>query len=444
MGLIIDSFAGGGGASTGIEIALGRSPDIAINHDAEAIAMHMANHPRTKHYIEDIWQVDPVKVCQGQDVDFMWLSPDCTHFSKAKGGAPKSNKIRGLAWVAVRWAKAVRPKVIILENVEEFKTWGPLDSEGQPVKSQQGQTFDLFIESLRELGYKVDFRELRACDYGTPTIRKRFFLVARCDDKVSAWPRKTHGIGTYRTAAECLDWHLPVPSIFGRKKPLVDATLRKIAKGTIRFVVNNPRPYIRAVDWWRESNHEITVSAFLAQYHGEQSEREVRGQKLDEPIMVVDSSNRYGLVACTLMRQFGTSSAAPIDQPIGTIMPEGCGKTALIAAFLAKYYGNEKDGCSLTEPLHTATSKDRMGLVAATLSGYPLVITDIGMRMLQPRELFRAQGFPDDYIIDPIFNGRRLSKKAQVRMAGNSVCPPIAAALVKANYPAQLWAEVAS
>lgn len=428
MGLIIDSFAGGGGASTGIEIALGRSPDIAINHDAEAIAMHMANHPQTKHYIEDIWQVDPVKVCQGQDVDFMWLSPDCTHFSKAKGGAPKSNKIRGLAWIAIRWAKAVRPKVIILENVEEFKTWGPLDSAGQPVKSQQGQIFGLFIESLRKQGYSIDYRELRACDYGAPTIRKRFFLVARCDDKFSVWPKKTHSIGTYRTAADCLDWHIPVPSIFSRKKPLVDATLRKIAKGTIKFVVNNPRPYIRAVDWWKESNHEITVSAFLAQYHGEQSGREVRGQKLDEPIMVVDSSNRYGFVACTL----------------STIMSGCCGKTGLIAAFLAKYYGNEKDGCSLTEPLHTVTSKDRMGLVAATLSGYPLVITDIGMRMLQPRELFRAQGFPEGYVIDPIYNGRPLSKKAQVRMAGNSVCPPIAAVLVKANYPALLCAEATS
>lgn len=511
MGLIIDSFAGGGGASTGIEIALGRSPDIAINHDAEAIAMHMANHPQTKHYIEDIWQVDPVKVCQGQDVDFMWLSPDCTHFSKAKGGAPKSNKIRGLAWIAVRWAKAVRPKVIILENVEEFKTWGPLDSEGQPVKSQQGQTFDLFIESLRELGYKVDFRELRACDYGTPTIRKRFFLVARCDAQPITWPKKTHGHGTYRTAAECIDWTIPVPSIFDRPKPLAEATLRRIARGVVKYVINNPKPYIaptghgqtsaatlvqtgygeragqkpRALDICKPlgtvvagaSKHAL-VSVFLTQYHGEQSAREVRGQVIDEPIMVVDAANRYGLVqahfvaihfsgvtgssldvplgtvtaidhnalvACSLMRQIGTSSAAPIGQPVGTIMPGGCGgKTGLIAAFLTKYYGNEKDGCSLTEPLHTVTAKDRLGLVTVSISGEPYILTDIGMRMLQPRELLRAQGFPDDYIIDPVFNGKPLSKKAQVRMAGNSVCPPIAAALVKANYPALLCAEVAS
>lgn len=275
MALIIDSFAGGGGASTGIEMALGRSPDIAINHNAEAIAMHTANHPQTEHYIEDIWQVDPVKACKGREVDLMWLSPDCTHFSKAKGGAPKSNKIRGLAWVAVRWAKAVRPKAIILENVEEFKTWGPLDGDGQPIKAQSGQTFDSFMSALRGEGYRVEHRELIACDYGAPTIRKRFFLIARCDGQPIIWPERTHGLGTgqpYRTAAECIDWSIPCPSIFGRKKPLVDATLRKIAKGTVRFVLNNPNPFLvdasQATWITKFKGNSGIVSAFLSQPNG--------------------------------------------------------------------------------------------------------------------------------------------------------------------------------
>lgn len=473
MGLVIDSFAGGGGASTGIEMALGRSPDIAINHNAEAIAMHSANHPQTEHYIEDIWQVDPVRACRGREVDLMWLSPDCTHFSKAKGGTPKSNKIRGLAWVAVRWAKAVRPRVIILENVEEFKTWGPLDEGGMPVKHLQGETFGQFVNGLRELGYEVENRELRACDYGAPTIRKRFFLIARCDDQPIVWPERTHGLGTGQpdhTASECIDWSIACPSIFGRKRPLAEATLRRIARGIVKYVLNNPQPYIvpttpysvatlvqtgygerkgqapRTLDIEKPlgtvvgSQKHALVSAFLTQYHGEQSPREVRGQILDEPIMVVDAANRYGLVACSLMRQFGTSSAAPIDEPMPTVMPGGCGKTGLIAAFLTKYYGNERDGCSLTDPLHTVTSKDRLGLVTVSISGQDYVLTDIGMRMLQPRELFRAQGFPDSYIIDPVFNGKPLSKVAQVRAAGNSVCPPMAAALVRANCSAVLEA----
>lgn len=502
MGLILDSFAGGGGASTGIEIALGRSPDIAINHNAEAIAMHTANHPQTEHYIEDIWQVDPEKACKGREVDLMWLSPDCTHFSKAKGGTPKSNKIRGLAWVAVRWAKAVRPKVIILENVEEFKTWGPLDEGGMPIKHLQGETFGQFVSSLRELGYEVENKELRACDYGAPTIRKRFFLIARCDGQPIVWPEKTHGIGTvnaYHTAAECIDWSIPCPSIFVRKKPLAEATMRRIAKGTVRFVLQNPKPFLIGADqaaWLTKFNENSTgqaleeplhtvmagaprfgvVSAFLTQYHGEQSTREVRGQCLDEPIMVIDASPRYGLikanfvakhytgvtgsavdsplgtitaidhnslVSCCLMRQFGTSTAAPINEPMNTVMPNGSGgKTGLIAAFLTKYYGNERDGCSLAEPLHTVTSKDRLGLVTVSISGQDYIMTDIGMRMLQPRELFRAQGFPEEYIINPVYKGKPLSKSAQVRAAGNSVCPPVSAALVKANCSAAL-AEVA-
>lgn len=436
MGLIIDSFAGGGGASTGIRMATGRDPDIAINHNAEAMAMHKANHPGTKHYIEDIWGVDPIAVTGGQPVDLMWLSPDCTHFSKAKGGAPKSPRIRGLAWIAVKWAKAVRPKTIILENVEEFKTWGPIDKEGNPIKALAGQTFDVFIRQLRDLGYTVEHRELVACDYGAPTSRKRFFLVANFNYSPVYWPEATHGPGRdnpYRTAAECIDWSIPCPSIFGRNKPLADNTLRRIAKGVVKFVLSNSDPYVAQVAYGKHQK-ENEVSAFLAQYHSETTDSGVRGQSLNNPMLVIDSNPRYALAACSLTRQFGTSIGQDIGKPMLTVMPDGSGKTGLVSAFLTKYYGNEKDGCRITDPMDTITGKDRMGLVTVAIGGENYIITDIGLRMLQPRELFNAQGFPADYIIDPVYKGRPMTKTAQVRMCGNSVCPPVAEALVRANY----------
>ncbi|MCR5336657.1 MAG: DNA cytosine methyltransferase [Synergistes sp.] len=469
MDIYVDLFAGGGGTSCGVEMAMGFSPDIAVNHSPEAIAMHTANHPGTKHYQTDVWEVDPVEVCAGRPVGMLWASPDCTHFSKAKGGKPKSHKIRSLAWVVVRWAKEVRPKVILLENVEEFKTWGPLDEYGQPIKALAGETFTHFVDSLHELGYQVEYRELRACDYGAPTIRKRLFLIARCDGDPIVWPVKTHGPGTgrpYRTAAECIDWRIPCPSIFGRRIPLKPNTLRRIAKGVLRYVIHNPHPYIVKTDSCAESQRDkfALVSAFLSQYHGEQNKNEVRGQALSEPIMCVDGSNRYGLcavtllknyggvigqkadspagtitavdhhslVACSLMRQFGTSNAADIENPLGTVMPHGRGKTGLIAAFLDKYYGTG-GGSDLSEPMPTATSKDRLSLVTVKIDGELYAISDIGMRMLQPRELFRAQGFPEDYTIDLEFNGRPLPKSAQVKLCGNSVCPPVAAAIIGAN-----------
>lgn len=436
MGLIIDSFAGGGGASTGIKTATGRDPDIAINHNAEAMAMHKANHPGTKHYIEDIWGVDPIAVTGGQPVDLMWLSPDCTHFSKAKGGAPKSPRIRGLAWIATKWAKAVRPKTIILENVEEFKTWGPLDKEGNPIKELAGQTFKVFIRQLRDLGYTLEYRELVACDYGAPTSRKRFFLIANFNNAPVYWPEPTHGPGrdnAYRSAAGCIDWSIPCPSIFGRSNPLAEKTLKRIAKGVVKFVLADSDPYISKIPYSKH-HHEQDIAAFLSQYHSETTSREVRGQSLNDPMLVIDSNPRYALAACSLTRQFGTSTGQAIDQPMLTVMPDGSGKTGLVSAFLTKYYGNEKDGCHLTEPMDTITSKDRMGLVSVAIGGEDYIITDIGLRMLQPRELFNAQGFPADYIIDPIYNGRPMTKKAQVRMCGNSVCPPVADALVRANY----------
>lgn len=396
--LIVDNFAGGGGASTGIELATGRSVDIAINHDPAAIAMHRANHPATKHYCENVWDVDPVEACAGRPVGLAWFSPDCKHFSKAKGGKPVEKAIRGLAWVAIRWAKLVRPRVIILENVEEFTTWGPLIGN-RPDPMRKGQTFRRFVHALKRYGYRVEWNELRACDYGAPTIRKRFFLIARCDGLPIVWPEPTHGepstlfvasgiIHPWRTAAEIIDWTIPCPSIYDRKKPLCENTMRRIARGLRKFVLEHPQPYI--VD-----DH---IAPFLIQYHTEQSGKEVRGQAVDKPLMTADSSNRYGLVT----------------------------------ALLIKYYG-QGEGQSLREPLHTITAKDRFGLVI--VRGEPYQIIDIGLRMLTPLELFRAQGFPEDYIIDRDADGKHYPKSAQVARCGNAVPPPFAEALVRANFP---------
>lgn len=396
--LIVDNFAGGGGASTGIELATGRSVDIAINHDPAAIAMHRANHPATKHYCENVWDVDPVEACAGRPVGLAWFSPDCKHFSKAKGGKPVEKAIRGLAWVAIRWAKLVRPRVIILENVEEFTTWGPLIGN-RPDPMRKGQTFRRFVHALKRYGYCVEWNELRACDYGAPTIRKRFFLIARCDGLPIVWPEPTHGdpstlfvasgiLHPWRTAAEIIDWTIPCPSIYDRKKPLCENTMRRIARGLRKFVLEHPHPYI--VD-----DH---IAPFLIQYHTEQSGKEVRGQAVDKPLMTADSSNRYGLVT----------------------------------ALLIKYYG-QGEGQSLREPLHTITAKDRFGLVIVRGETYQII--DIGLRMLTPRELFRAQGFPEDYIIDRDADGKHYPKSAQVARCGNAVPPPFAEALVRANLP---------
>jgi DNA (cytosine-5)-methyltransferase 1 len=421
--LIIDNFAGGGGASTGIELALGRPVDVAINHDPDAILMHKTNHPYTHHYCEDIWSVDPREVTKGRPVALCWLSPDCKHFSKAKGGKPVDKNIRGLAWVAVRWAATVRPRVIILENVEEFKTWGPV-KDGQPDINQKGRTFNSFVNALKRQGYEVDWRELRACDYGAPTIRKRFFLVARCDGKPITWPEPTHGEGLipYRTAAEIIDWSYPMQSIFGRQRPLSESTMNRIAKGLKKFVIDNPNPYIVDSD----------KAAYLIQYHSETTRNEARGQNLTEPIMTVDSSNRYGLVAAFISRQFGTSTGHEMTHPLGTVT--AVDKSRLVAAYLTTYYGNKDDiGQPLDEPLRTITSKDRFGLV--TVKGINYQITDIAMRMLQPRELYNAQGFPADYIIDHDYTGKTYPKSKQVARCGNAVPPPFAEALVRANLP---------
>ncbi|WP_301171058.1 DNA cytosine methyltransferase [Brevibacillus nitrificans] len=500
--IIVDNFAGGGGASTGIELATGRSVDIAINHDPAAIAMHMTNHPESEHYCESVWDVDPREVTQGRPVGLCWLSPDCKHFSKAKGGKPKEKGIRGLAWVALRWAATVRPRVIMLENVEEFKTWGPLLKDGTPDPKNKGREFNAFINALKRQGYQVDHKELRACDYGAPTIRKRFFLIARCDGRPIVWPKPTHGdpesaavksgkLKPWRTAAEIIDWSLPCPSIFERKRPLAENTLRRIARGIQKFVIDNPNPFIvricqsgfggngmqYSIDQplttivtkaehclvvphitkfrTGATGHELSeplptvtsgagskrpagaahamgmVTAFLAQYHSETTNNDARGQTMDRPMLTLDTSNRYALVTSNLLILRNNQYGQEVNEPIPTLTAGG-GHVGEVRAFLMAYYGSSV-GQKVDEPLGTVTTRDRFGLV--TIHGQDYQIVDIGMRMLEPHELFAAQGFPDTYIIDRDADGKSYPKSAQVARCGNSVPPPFAEALVRANLP---------
>ncbi len=511
--LIVDSFAGGGGASTGIEIATGGSPDIAINHDPEAIRMHKANHPYAEHYCEDVWQVDPVAACKGHPVGLAWFSPDCKHFSKAKGGKPKDKNIRGLAWVACRWAGLVRPRVIMLENVEEFKTWGPLNRRHHPIKAKQGVTFQKFVQQLTDLGYEVQFRELVAADYGAPTMRKRFFMIARCDGKQIVWPEPTHGpadseavkqglLKPYVGAYTQLDFSLPCPSIFDSAeeikekygiravRPLAKKTMDRIGRGIKKFILDNPEPFLiqcnhsgdrkpgdirqpmptitgkhgfgivepklapiidkayggnysgggseadKPLDTITTVDHNRLVTATLApiliQYHSETAKDEVRGQGIEAPIMTVDGSNRYGLVASSFISKFYKSGTGQdIREPLHTITA-GDGHFGEVRAFLTKYYGSGT-GQSVKDPLDTITAQDRFGLV--TIYGTEYQIVDIGLRMLEPKELYGCQGFPEDYIIDHDYTGKTYPRSEQVRRCGNAVCPPLPAALVKANLP---------
>lgn len=585
MPLIVDSFAGGGGASTGIEMALGRSPDIAINHDADALAMHEVNHPETLHLSKNIWKVDPLEAVGNRRVGLAWFSPDCKHFSKAKGGRPVKRSIRDLAWVVVLWAKRVRPEVIFLENVEEFKDWGPVSEDGKPCALRKGETFKRWAGDLKRLGYKLQFRELRACDYGAPTIRKRLFMIARRDGRPIVWPEPTHGPPDdpdvisgrklpWCTAAEIIDWSIPCPSIFDTSeeimakfgvraiRPLAEATMRRIARGVVRYVLEAKKPFIvkfqtgstgHGID---EPLHTVTANSFIkrpggasplgivvpsfvgcggragqsAPRGGDQplgtqtakadgcvvapylvpryQEREgqaprVRsveepsativpggnegvlaavhmsrftqngiGSGADEPVDTVmagapkfgvvaaflaqhnNDSRRIGgvnpgrpadeplatltaagaqqqVVAAHMMRQFGTSIGHALDAPAHTDTAT-VNKSALISGFLTKYYG-QGDGAAVDGPLHTDTTKDRFGLVTVEIDGATYAIADIGMRMLTPRERFRAQGFPDNYIIDRRPDGSAITQTVQGRCCGNSVCPPLAEALVRAN-----------
>lgn len=483
--LVIDSFAGGGGASTGIERAIGRSPDIAINHSPRALAIHAANHPQTKHFCEDVWQVDPFVACSGRRPWFVWFSPDCRHHSRAKGGKPRNKKIRGLAWVVIRWAVAVRPEVIFLENVEEFAHWGPLDRDGNPVKHAAGRTFRAWVAKLRALGYSVEWRSLVAADYGTPTTRRRLFLVARADGGPIVWPEATHGVGrpnAWRPAADVIDWSQPVRSIFDRRQPLADATLERIALGVQRYVIHAAQPFVVPVThqgaprahgldapprtsteahrgeralvepliaggWPTGSRgpgacaargaqgpgaEQLVVPLITKHYGG------VVGHELQQTLGTVTGRDHHALSAALLRRRRAAPSAQ-LELPMAAVPRAGVTddlpgqRDAQVQAFLIKYYrAHKRDSAqSLFGPMHTITSKARFGLV--TVRGVPYQIVDIGMRMLQPRELFRAQGFEADYIIDPLVEGKRLNKTDQIAAAGNSVCPQVAAALVRAN-----------
>ncbi len=550
-------FCGGGGADTGIEQATGTPVDIAINHDPEAIGMHAANHPQTVHFKEDVFAVHPLVATRGRPVRLLWASPDCTHFSIAKGGTPCNKKIRSLAWVVVKWAKTVRPRMIFLENVKEFQTWGPLGPDNRPDKSRSGETFNRWIAELRGLGYEVEWRVLSACDYGAPTSRKRLFLIARCDGQPIVWPQPTHGdpknpetkkkkLKPWRTASEIIDWSIPCPSIFERKKPLSENTLRRIAKGIQKFVLNNPKPFIvtnntghpgaavneplktvttgnhhyLCVPTLIQVNHtgndhrgqvpdkpmptltaknvhaiaaatlinigygekpgqkarvpgldvplgtvvaggkkHAIVSAFLARQYGQsigtaadaplgtitridhsqvvtaflaKHYTGATGSEMDKPVDTITAIDHNSLVTSHLVKMRGTNVGQSVEEPLQTISAQGK-HFAEVRALLIKYYGDEKYGCSLDEPLDTIPTKDRFALITVHIGGKPYIIVDIGLRMLQPHELYAAQGFPADYIFDRQADGTPITKTAQVQKCGNAVCPPAAKAIVEAN-----------
>lgn len=576
---IVDSFAGGGGASTGIELATGRVVDIAINHDPDAILMHKTNHPHTVHYQASVWDVDPLEVTGGSPVGLLWASPDCKHFSKAKGGKPVDKNIRGLAWIVLRWAGTVRPRVVILENVEEFQTWGPV-RRGHPVKAKAGRTFRRFIDQLEGLGYAVEWRELVAADYGAPTTRKRFFLIARCDGRPIVWPTPTHAPADspevkaglrkpWRSAAEIIDWSLPTPSIFDTKesirekynlaaqRPLRPNTMARVARGVDKFVIKTASPFLVVVNHsgefrgqdpgeplqtvtakhgygvampvmvaigqtgggnrcrsvespthtqvskaeecvaspllapWTVTNTtnstghpvpepvdtartgggggQMFLSASLVQYHTEQGER-VRGQGLDTPLLTVDASNRYGLSAACLEKYYGTATGQGAGEPLHTITAKD--REGVVAAHMVKLKGTNLGG-PVSEPVQTITAGGgHFGVVTTmiapvspgadlknwpkirellnTYCGYDLgpedvilfqisgawyFMADIGLRMLTPRELYRANGFPDDYKIERDYTGQTYGKSKQVARCGNAVPPPFATALVRANLP---------
>jgi DNA (cytosine-5)-methyltransferase 1 len=571
----VDSFAGGGGASTGIEMATGHPVDVAINHNEAAIMMHRRNHPFTEHYIEDIWQVDPKTAVRGRHVRLAWFSPDCKHFSRAKGAALVDKKIRGLAWVVLKWAAAVRPDVIMLENVPEFTTWGPV-RKGKPVKSKSGQTYQKWLKQLQELGYDIETRKLCAADYGSPTIRTRFHLIARCDGKPIVWPKPTHAprdhvdvargkLDPWKSAAEIIDFSLPCPSIFASKaeikeqyginamRPLKENTLRRIARGLDKFVIKSAEPFIiqhkfdntaqdiknpvstitavgahevvnpivtpyaicnnagnaphgmdEPVPTVTTGGRNILVTPHLIQYHTEKSAKDVRGKDLYDPIQTVDAANRYGLSSVFLSEYYGNArDGIGIREPMQTITAKD--RESINAAWMTQYFSGEGHYHSTEEPLATITTMEREGVTLAHLAhfkgkdkgqsvhdplmtvtardgqfadvrttivkwdgqtnlgywdevrkmlnlycGYHLAedeilllnirgswyfISDIGLRMLTPRELYDAMGFPHDYIIDKDVNGRPITRADQVARCGNAVCPAVAEALVRANLP---------
>lgn len=429
-GLIIDCFAGGGGASTGIEMALGRPVDIAINHDPQAILMHRTNHPATLHLTEDIFKVDLQKYVEGRPVALMWASPDCTSHSKAKGGQPREKGLRILPWAVYRHAREILPEVVIMENVEEIQQWGPLDDTGHPIPERKGEDYQRFISAMQSLGYIFDSRELIAADYGAPTTRKRWYAIFRRDGREIVWPEPTHskgginGLKPWKQCGDYIDWSDLGRSIFDRKKPLADATQARIANGIHKYIIKNPHPYIVG---------DRKALAFIIQYHGETRAGDSRGQLLTEPIKTIDTSNRYGLVTAFITKFYKTGTGQGCNEPLHTITTSP-GHFGLVSAFLIKYYGS---GCgqSLDRPLGTITTKDRFGLVTVPIriEGNTYVISDIFLRMLNPEELKLMQGFPGDYIIDRDYLWRRYPVKDQVARIGNSVSPVMAQRLVEAD-----------
>lgn len=486
----VDLFAGAGGWSHGWREATGVEPLVAVNHCAHAVHLHRLNHPATEHFLEDVWSVDPATAVAGRRVDWLHGSPDCTHFSRAKGGKPREQKIRGLAWVLVDWARAARPRFLSIENVAEFETWGPLDAEGQPIRDRAGETFREFVAALRGLGYAVDWRVLCAADFGAPTIRRRLFLVARRDGQPIRWPEPTHadpskrdlfsaGLQPWRTAAECIDWSIPCPSIFGRKRPLAPATCRRIAAGVVRFVLQG-RPFLvnlthggrlesidepaRTITAAHRGEKALVAPTIVQTAHGDFSARAgVRAHPADAPLGVVTGSNNHALVAAFLQQNFTGMVGKPlrvpvptitardhhslvaatmvqtgygerrgqapraldIEQPLGTIVAGGA-KHALVASFLTTYYGQGGTANAVDRPMPAVVTKARHGLVAVEIDGVDYAIADIGLRMLEPRELARAQGFPDSYVLEG-------TKAEQIARIGNSVVPQVAAAIVRAN-----------
>lgn len=431
--LIIDCFAGGGGASVGIEMALGRHVDIAVNHDPQAIRMHEVNHPNTMHLTEDIFKVDLEKYVSGRQVALMWASPDCTSHSKAKGGQPRKKGLRILPWAVYKHAKSILPDVIIMENVEEIQQWGPLNEEGKPIKERAGEDYRKFIAAMENLGYKFDSRELVAADYGAPTTRNRWYAIFRRDGKPIVWPKPTHsesgvnGKECWKKCGDLIDWTDLGKSIFDRKKPLADATLKRIANGYRKFVVENQQPYVV------KSKEAV---AFLIQYHGETRAGDSRGQLLSEPIKTIDTSNRYGLVTAFITKFYKSGTGQGCEEPLHTITTSP-GHFGLISAFLIKYCGT---GCGQGEdkPLGTITTRDRFGLinVITEIDGEKYILKDIFLRMLKAEpELKLMQGFPKDYIITMDKNFKRYPIKEQVARIGNSVVPVMAEALVSANCP---------
>ena len=501
--LIVDNFAGGGGASTGIELAAGRPVDIAIDHDPDAILLHRTNHPYTEHLQASVWDVDPVEVCRGRPVGLAWFSPDCKHFSKAKGAALVDRNIRGLAWIVLRWAALVRPRVIMLENVEEFQTWGPV-RKGKPVKAKAGQTFLRWKQQLSALGYKIEHRELVAADYGAPTTRKRFVLVARCDGKPIVWPEQTHApidskrvkagkLLPWRSAAEIIDWTVPGYSIFATRqeiwerygvkavRPLADNTMRRVIRGVDKFTLKSGKPFIFQCKFDNQPqsvdnplgtitavNSHYVIAPSLIQYHTEQTEN-VRASGLGSPINTVDASNRYGLVCANPVEYYSTGRPLPLAEPMHTVTAHD--REALTAEHIVEFKGQDI-GQRATAPLRTITASagefascqvllaksggqdlGRWPLIRELLNqycGYNLgennvlllvinrtayYIADITLRMLTPRELYNAMGFPPDYIIERDYKGNAYGKTKQVARCGNAVCPPLAEAMVRANLP---------